>query len=168
MSTIDKILKLMKENNVSAAKLSREAGITNGLITQWKQGKQKPSLQNLEKIAKYFHVSLSSLTSPTEAAIMTTLSPILEFDTEKIVQVLYNNFKTDYEKQKLFEYVEKRIGNPNIEDVYTPKIVVHTKEEINLIDAYRKLENDDKERLVDYISLLLSNKKYGRKNSKGE
>lgn len=58
LDTIDKILKLMESHNVSAAQLTKEAGITNGLITQWKKHKQKPSMKSLMKIAKYFDVSI--------------------------------------------------------------------------------------------------------------
>lgn len=61
MDTIDRILGLMSERKVTAAQLTREAGITNGLITQWRQGKQKPSMNNIEKIAAYFSVSTDYL-----------------------------------------------------------------------------------------------------------
>lgn len=49
----------MDSHNITAAKLTKEAGITNGLITQWKSHKQKPSMKNLMKIANYFDVSMA-------------------------------------------------------------------------------------------------------------
>lgn len=61
MTTIDRILDLMDTHNVNAAKLTREIPLTNGLISQWKQGKQKPSLEAVNKIANYFNVSLDYL-----------------------------------------------------------------------------------------------------------
>ena len=61
MDTIDRILQLMDSNGVSASKLTQEAGITNGLVTQWKSRKQQPSAKNLAKIAAYFNVSLDWL-----------------------------------------------------------------------------------------------------------
>lgn len=61
MDTIDRILELMEINNVTAAQLTREAGITNGLITQWKQRKQNPSYGYVVKIASYFNVSVDYL-----------------------------------------------------------------------------------------------------------
>ena len=61
LDTIDRILQLMDSNGVSASKLTQEAGITNGLVTQWKSRKQQPSAKNLAKIAAYFNVSLDWL-----------------------------------------------------------------------------------------------------------
>jgi transcriptional regulator with XRE-family HTH domain len=61
LDTIDKILQLMNSTGATAAQLTQEAGITNGLITQWKSRKQEPSTKNLRKIATYFDVSLDWL-----------------------------------------------------------------------------------------------------------
>lgn len=61
MDTIDRILLLMEEHGVNAAQLTRQAGITNGLITQWKNRTQEPSLKSLKKIADYFNVSTDYL-----------------------------------------------------------------------------------------------------------
>lgn len=66
MDSIDKIIELMNRHGVSAAKLTREANLTNGLMTQWKQGKQKPSLSNLQKVADYFNVSVDYLLGNTD------------------------------------------------------------------------------------------------------
>lgn len=51
----------MDSNGVTASKLTQEAGITNGLITQWKSRKQEPSAKSIMKIAKYFNVSIDWL-----------------------------------------------------------------------------------------------------------
>ena len=61
MTAVDRILNLMETNNITAAQLTREISLTNGLVTQWKQGKQKPSIEALNKISKYFNVSLDYL-----------------------------------------------------------------------------------------------------------
>jgi transcriptional regulator with XRE-family HTH domain len=61
LDTIDKILKLMSDRDVNAAMLTREAGITRGLITQWKQRRQLPSAANIAKIAAYFGISVDEL-----------------------------------------------------------------------------------------------------------
>lgn len=58
MDPIDRILALMRERNINAAHLTREAGITRGLVTQWKQRLQKPSMANIAKLASYFNVSV--------------------------------------------------------------------------------------------------------------
>lgn len=66
MTTVERILDLIQSNNITAAKLTQEANLTNGLITQWKKGLQKPSTDALVKIADYFGVSLDYLLGRTE------------------------------------------------------------------------------------------------------
>ena len=58
---VDRIFKLMEEKGVNATTLTKDAGLTNGLITQWKQGKQKPSTDAVVKIAAYFGVTTDYL-----------------------------------------------------------------------------------------------------------
>lgn len=66
MTTIQRILKLLELRDITAAQLTREAGLTAGLISQWKKGAQKPSSKNLQKIADYFHVSVDYLLTGKE------------------------------------------------------------------------------------------------------
>jgi transcriptional regulator with XRE-family HTH domain len=61
LDIIDRIIDLMNRNSVTAAQLTRDIGLTNGLITQWKQRKQNPSMEKLNMIASYFNVSVDYL-----------------------------------------------------------------------------------------------------------
>lgn len=63
---VQRIFRLMDKFNISAAALSREISLSNGLLTQWKQGKQIPSLEAICKIAKYFNVSIDYLVTGEE------------------------------------------------------------------------------------------------------
>ena len=62
MDTIDKIFYLIKEKNINQVQFSKESGITNSLLTQWKQRIQKPSLKSLKKISDYFKIPLNYFT----------------------------------------------------------------------------------------------------------
>lgn len=66
MDTIDRILLLMEMANVTAADLSREISLTNGVVTQWKARKSKPSTDAIIKLAKFFNVSTDYLLTGTE------------------------------------------------------------------------------------------------------
>lgn len=57
LTPTERILLLMEQNNINAATLTREISLTNGVISQWKRGKQKPSTDAIIKIANYFHVT---------------------------------------------------------------------------------------------------------------
>lgn len=61
MRTIDKIQEILNTKNISAAKMMRELGFSSGLFSQWKTGKQKPSLEKLEMIADYLDVTIETL-----------------------------------------------------------------------------------------------------------
>jgi len=61
MDIIDRIFKLIKEKGINAAILTREAGLTQGLTSQWRQKKQNPSHDAIVKIAAYFNVSTDYL-----------------------------------------------------------------------------------------------------------
>lgn len=61
MDTFDRIEALLKQRGISAYKLSKDTGISTGLISQWKNRAQKPSAIKLQKVANYFGVTVDYL-----------------------------------------------------------------------------------------------------------
>ena len=53
--------KLLKINNTSSYKVSKETGITQATLSNWKLGKSTPKQDKLQKIADYFGVTLDYL-----------------------------------------------------------------------------------------------------------
>ena len=66
MSTIDRILELVDESGLTAKEYAINAGLGAGNITDWKTGRSKPSVESLQKIAKYANVQLEWLTGDSE------------------------------------------------------------------------------------------------------
>ena len=66
MNTIQIILKLIEENNITQYKLSVDTGISSGLISDWVAGRKDPSLKNALKIADYFNCSIDYLVGRTD------------------------------------------------------------------------------------------------------
>lgn len=66
MDTIDKIFKLIKENGITASKLSTDLNLSSGITSQWKSRKQMPSISHLLKISDYFDVSVDYLLGKSE------------------------------------------------------------------------------------------------------
>lgn len=62
MDTICRILDLVYERGLTAKDFANKAGLAGGSITDWKTGRSKPSVESLQKIAKYANVSLEWLT----------------------------------------------------------------------------------------------------------
>ena len=61
MNTLERILKLAKNNNMTANKLLVECKLPSNSISYWKQGIKKPGIDALIKIADYFNVSIDYL-----------------------------------------------------------------------------------------------------------
>lgn len=57
----ERYLQLLKENNTTSYQVSKETGITQTTLSDWKIGRCVPKIPILIKIAKYFNVSLDWL-----------------------------------------------------------------------------------------------------------
>lgn len=51
----------MDKKGVTAYRLSKETGISESVISRWKNGEQSPNVINLVKVAHYFQCGLSEL-----------------------------------------------------------------------------------------------------------
>ena len=58
--------KLMGIKGVTAYRVSKETGVTQTSLSNWKNGKSTPSNENLKKIADYFGVSIDYLMTGEE------------------------------------------------------------------------------------------------------
>lgn len=63
---IERILALMRINNVNAAQLTSKLEISKSSITEWKKGKGKPTSESIIKLATYFDVSTDYLLGLTD------------------------------------------------------------------------------------------------------
>lgn len=60
MNLAQRIKGLAKQHGITIAELERRTGISNGQISKWDV--RSPKTENLEKVAKFFGVSLDYLT----------------------------------------------------------------------------------------------------------
>ena len=51
----------LQKNNITAYKVAKETGISQGLMNQYKNGVKTPTVDNLIKIADYLHCSIDYL-----------------------------------------------------------------------------------------------------------
>lgn len=65
MTTIERIMSLINQHNTTANKVAIALGFNNGIFSQWKAGKQKPSVDAIIKLANYFGVSVDYLMGRT-------------------------------------------------------------------------------------------------------
>lgn len=62
---IERILKLMKERNMTAKELAQRLNIGSGTVSEWKKGKTRPSVEHVRKLSELFGVSTDYLINGT-------------------------------------------------------------------------------------------------------
>jgi transcriptional regulator with XRE-family HTH domain len=55
----NKFVKLLQEKDISSYVVSKETGVSNSTLSDWKNGKSVPKLKALMDIANYFNVSVN-------------------------------------------------------------------------------------------------------------
>lgn len=93
----DIFVKILQEQNITAYKLSKDTGITQGMISYWKNGERIPSAENLVMLADYFGCSVDYLLGRTDEKMPpATQQEALESSLHDL---------TDEELQDVLDYV---------------------------------------------------------------
>nr|DAI64865.1 MAG TPA: Repressor protein CI [Caudoviricetes sp.] len=84
--------KLLQEHGVTPYKVSKETGVSQSTLSDWKRGVSTPKIDKLQKIANYFGVSVEYLQTGKESEItdkkdMST-STLTKRDTKQIEAIL--------------------------------------------------------------------------------
>ena len=62
----DVFMHILQSKNITAYKLSKDTGITQGMISYWKSGERLPSAENLIILADYLNCSVDYLLGRTD------------------------------------------------------------------------------------------------------
>lgn len=109
-NTLKKIETLMEENNLTANKLAIACKLQNNTFTYWKNGKTKPTLDALIRIADYFNVSIDYLVgreTPTQ-----TIQNITTTDTSEDIKQFTQLWKQmdEFQKASVMGYAQGLIN----------------------------------------------------------
>lgn len=96
-------VKLMEEKGLTPYRVAKETGVTQATLSRWKTGKVNPSLETLQILADYFHVSIDYLTGKSseekEKVSNTQKAPALnkrdERDIKKKMEEMLDLFNSD-------------------------------------------------------------------------
>lgn len=69
----ERVFELIREKGIKQKDLADALGISTGNISDWKSGRARPSIDVLEKLAEYFHVSIDYLSGRTDCRDMDDL-----------------------------------------------------------------------------------------------
>lgn len=86
---------LLKSHKISQSKLADILQITQSAVNKYVLGKAEPSLENLCKIADYFHISLDELVGRDTRLINTAC---LDNKTQEVINTVLNMSPDEVEK----------------------------------------------------------------------
>lgn len=129
---------LLQKYGVTSYKLSKEIGITQTTLSNWKSGRSTPNVQNLQKIADYFGVTVDYLMTGVEnpESKKSTLTPKDERDISRRLEQTLEDLENGQEalmfdgepmddetKELLKASLENsiRIAKINAKKKFTPK-----------------------------------------------
>lgn len=125
----DNIFEIMKERGLTAYRVSKDTGISQASIADWRKGRSKPKIDKLKILAEYFGVSLASLTGESS-----------EIDDTQQIQSR-NGYYVDKETA---EYAEMLRTRPNARLLFS---------------AAKDISKEDMQKAVEYIEFLKSKNK---------
>ena len=64
----ERFMQLLQKHEITAYRVSKETGVTQTTLSDWKTGRAIPRVATLQKIADYFNVSLDWLMGKGEAS----------------------------------------------------------------------------------------------------
>ena len=62
----DRIFEMMKEKELTAYRVSKDTGISQASLADWRKGRSKPKIDKLQKLSEYFGVSIQYLTGESD------------------------------------------------------------------------------------------------------
>lgn len=89
MTILDSIKELCEQNSITMTSLERDLDFGKGTIRNW--DKSSPSIDKLQKVADYFHVSLDKLTNREDKILK--LNTKDEKDIAKSLEKIMNNLE---------------------------------------------------------------------------
>lgn len=109
--TTKKLLEILDNRNITQAELVKANIISNGTMTQWKQGKTNPSEATLAKIAKYIDEPIEIFYGQYEEKPLTEISSMSDEDIKKYASNFFTKDDltklTEKQKQILLDIIEE-------------------------------------------------------------
>ena len=125
----DRIFEIMKEKELTAYRVSKDTGISQASLADWRKGRSKPKIDKLQKLSEYFGVSIQYLTGESD-----------QIDDTQQMQAP-NGYYVDKETAEYAEMLRTRTGARL------------------LFSAAKDISKDDLQKAVEYIEFLKSKNK---------
>lgn len=103
----------MQKYGVSSYKVSKETGVSQTTLSDWKRGRSTPKTDNMKKIADYFGITMDYLMTGKAAETKeTTLTPKEDLDLSKKLDMIIDDISSK-DENPLF-YKGKKIDDKSL------------------------------------------------------
>lgn len=125
----DRIFEIMKEKELTAYRVSKDTGISQASLADWRKGRSKPKIDKLQILSEYLGVSIAYLTGESQ-----------ERDDTQQMQAP-NGYYVDKETAEYAEMLRTRPGARR------------------LFSAVKDISREDLQKAVEYIEFLKNRSK---------
>ena len=105
----ERIFELIDEKGLTAYRVSKDTGISQASLADWRKGRSKPKIDKLQKLSEYFGVSIMYLTGETDERIDAQAPPMQQYlRTRPNARILFSAAKdiSKEDMEKAVEYIE--------------------------------------------------------------
>ena len=104
----DVFAELMAKNNTNPLRVAKEIGVPKSIVYEWKKGEREPSVENIQKLADHFGVSIEYLLDRQGSYFEDENELILMLRTAKSISDRdYEKMVSDF-KQSIDRYIKSR------------------------------------------------------------
>ena len=125
----ERIFELIEEKGLTAYRVSKDTGISQASLADWRKGRSNPKIDKLQKLSEYFGVSIGYLTGEVNERT-DTQAPLKQ--------------QGYYVDKETAEYAEMLRTRPNARLLFS---------------AAKDISKEDMEKAVEYIEFLKSKNK---------
>ena len=95
----EKFAQLLQERGITSYRVSKDTGISQSTLSDWKNGKSAPKLDKLQRIADYFGVSVSYFYDE-EKTPKNKNTPAPEAEDERVIEKILAETRRKLENQE--------------------------------------------------------------------
>lgn len=125
----ERIFELIEEKGLTAYRVSKDTGISQASLADWRKGRSNPKIDKLQKLSEYFGVSIGYLTGEVDER------------TDTQAPQKHQGYYVDKETAEFAEYLRTR---PNARLLFS---------------AAKDISKEDMQKAVEYIEFLKSKNK---------
>ena len=134
MTLIDRITKIVKEHGLSGTRFGEIIGLSKSPLTDWKNGKSKPTLDQIIKICEYFSISSDEILfgktqktslSDKEASLLEDFKKLDKREQQivlgKISEMIYNKKMEESSEKLSSKVLWNLLADSDYKDQLVPK-----------------------------------------------